>query len=86
MNAGDRRRLYERAGILMVTRGMDPARAIIEAAKQLGITGEGRSIDLQRGAWRKPSPRRNAPDCAAQAPPARDRVPGAGLPREGAGS
>ena len=39
MNAGDRRRLYERAGILMVTRGMDPTQAIIEAARQLGIAG-----------------------------------------------
>lgn len=41
MNANDRRRLYERAGILMITRSMDPTQAIIEAARQLGIIGEG---------------------------------------------
>lgn len=41
MKASDRRRLYERAGILMITRSMDPTQAIIEAARQLGIVGGG---------------------------------------------
>jgi hypothetical protein len=37
MTARDRRRLYTRAGILMVTKEFDPVRAILEAGQQLGI-------------------------------------------------
>jgi hypothetical protein len=37
MNARDRRRLTEAAGVLMTTRGMDPVQATIEAATQLGM-------------------------------------------------
>jgi hypothetical protein len=48
MNASDRRRLYERAGILMLTKGMDPTQAILEAARQLGITSEGTVNRTQR--------------------------------------
>lgn len=44
MNAGERRRLYARAGILMVTKGMDPTQAVIEAARQLGLMGAERTI------------------------------------------
>jgi len=40
MNATDRRRIHERAAILMITKNMDPTRAIVEAARQLGLTGE----------------------------------------------
>ena len=43
MRAGERRRLYVRAGILMVTRGMDPTQAILEAARQLGFVGAERT-------------------------------------------
>ena len=36
MNARDCRRLNEAAGVLMTTKGMDPTRAVLEAARQLG--------------------------------------------------
>ncbi len=49
MKASDRRRLYIRAGILMVTKRMEPTTAIIEAARQLRlIQGAGTTATTSR--------------------------------------